>query len=263
MSDVPAEMHPTTLAPEQIDALNAFEAGAYLNPPTYYGPAWALQHLDKLVAYHREMEPLLADLHAAALPIRNVAELRRKPYREREPFRRALPILLRHFSGAEDRDVRWSIALALKNPHARPEAAAPLLAAWQATDPARRLAHLDYSIYGDALRKVSHDGVFDLIARLARDPRYGRDRNNLVRSLRFLRHPRVADLLIQLLDDPDLTWSAAMVLIMREERCAAPPFARLLSDPRPDIRDLAAYWLPRMAAWPASPRVGPDPLAPR
>lgn len=260
MKEGRAEGEGTALSPEQRVAFEAYEAGGYLPYASPRGPEWGLQHLDELVDFHGEMQPLLAELHAAGFPIRHVFELRSKVNRPREHFRLALPILLRHFATAKNREVRYWIARALKNPHARPEAAAPLLNAWRLTDPAEKWAHLDYTAYGEAMRKVSHDAVFDQIAELVQDRRYRWYRNNLVEALRFLRHPGVADLLTRLLDDDDVAYWATAILIVRQERRAIPHLERLRSHPEVGVRSLVELWLPVSSTWPATPRIGPDPL---
>jgi HEAT repeat protein len=67
-------------------------------------------------------------------------------------------------------------------------------------------------VLGNALSVVADDSFFDEAAQLIRRREYGRAREMLVLGLVRLRDPRVASLLVEMLDDDDVVAHAVMAL---------------------------------------------------
>lgn len=107
----------------------------------------------------------------------------------------------------------------LENEKAAREVALPLLVAEYERAP-EGFGGLRWQI-GSALERLADDRVFDDLVRLARDRRYGRDREMVVAALGNVKDARAVGILIELLDDDDVAGHALWGL-----RKLAPPEAR-------------------------------------
>ena len=107
-------------------------------------------------------------------------------------------------------------------------------------------------VIGNALEVVGNDSVFDDLAALAEDRRYGRAREMIVLGLRKFKRPEAIDILIRLSDDPDVYGPAVAALAKMKAPAARKVFEAKVGDERAWIRKEARKGLERL-----------DQLAPR
>lgn len=153
--------------------------------------------------------PVLHDLAEAGYPVELISDLRQAGVR----YPGAIPTLVHWLTRIEDRRVRESIVRALSVPWARPMATPALIDLFrtlpEADDPEG--TGLRWAI-GNALEVLADKSVLDRLLEIADDRRYGRARQMVVLGLARPRDPRAIDLLVQLLDDPDVAGHAAIAL---------------------------------------------------
>ena len=102
-------------------------------------------------------------------------------------------------------------------------------------------------VIGNALSVVADDSVFDQIAELAQDRRYGRARQMIVWGLgRSSKDPRAVPLLAGLLDDQDVTAHAVIALGKLRPAGVRPSVERLLDHPQAIVRRAAKKALARL-----------------
>jgi HEAT repeats len=190
---------------------------------------------------------LARDLSAAGVPVADLWEL----VNEKRQHLGAIPVLLdwlerldERVPGPDREKVREGLVRALTVPAARPAAAPALIEQFRAVDDPTGLG--PRWVIGNALEVVADDSVFDQVAALVRDRGYGRARQMVVLGLGRARDPRAVPLLVELLDDPDVTAHAAMALGRLRAEAARPALERLLSDPRPLVRREAKKALARL-----------------
>jgi len=99
----------------------------------------------------------------------------------------------------------------------------------------------------NALEVVADDSLFIDVVELARDRRYGADRQMLVLAMARMKDPRVVDVLVELLADDEVAGHAAKALARLKMPLARPALERLLVHPRPWVRAEARKALKRMA----------------
>ena len=158
-------------------------------------------------------EALLRDLARTGVATSDVWQL----VNSQIDYRAAIPVLLDWLENlearvrVEDREsLREALVRALTVPAARP-AAAPIM-----IDQFRRV--FDASglgtrwIIGNALEVVADDSVFEDLESIANNHAYGKARQMVVLGLGRSRDARAVPLLIELLDDDDVSSHAAMAL---------------------------------------------------
>jgi hypothetical protein len=156
---------------------------------------------------------LLRELRAAGVSVADPWELVNSTVR----YDGALPLLLdwlRHVDERFGDDERPSamelLVRALTVPAAGPAAAPTMLQLFRTVEDRSGLG-LRW-VLGNALSVVMDDSSFDEIAQLIRRRDYGRARQMLVLGLARLKDPRVALLLVEMLDDDDVAVHAVMAL---------------------------------------------------
>jgi HEAT repeat protein len=102
-----------------------------------------------------------------------------------------------------------------------------------------------------ALETVADDSVFDEIAALATDRRYGKSRRMLALSLGNMTDPRAVDVLLDLLNDEEVAAHAVMGLGKLKAKKAAPKIEPFLEHPRPWVRREAKKALARIQRAPS------------
>lgn len=148
------------------------------------------------------------DLEAAGYQVSSVAELRNSGFRYRE----AVPVLLRWLPRVATESEREEIVRALSVPWAQ-EALGPLIAQFSAEPvPASPQGELVRWAVGNALEVLWDDRHFDELATLARDARLGTARQMLVLGLGKSKRREAVDVLVGLLDDPDVDGHAVKAL---------------------------------------------------
>jgi HEAT repeat protein len=128
-------------------------------------------------------------------------------HRSEDEYRLALPILIRWLPIATYVSLREDIVRTLSMPAAKGIAGPALVAEFKrAQDDGLRWAA------GNALSRVADERLFDELASLIQDPRYGRAREMLAMALAETRNPRAVPILIRLLNQGDLVGHVAMAL---------------------------------------------------
>jgi HEAT repeat protein len=180
----------------------------------------------------RDEAALLADLRDAGGPdVRSVAEVKRL---SKAQYRKALPVLLAWLRQTSNPDIKRAVVGALATKSARPDAAPVLVEEFTRVADGSELG-LAWNI-ANALSYAADDSVFDDVARLARDPSYGRDREMLAVALGGMRDPRAVDVLIELLDDDDVAGHAVIALGTLKAIRARAKIEPFLQHPKPWVR---------------------------
>jgi len=185
----------------------------------------------------------LADLADAGYRFDSLADLRHSGVR----YRAAVPVLLRWLPQVTERDVKEDIVRALSVPWARPAAARALIEEFRRVDPALdpEGTGIRWAI-GNALEVVGDDSVFAELIELARDRRYGRARQMVVVGIGKSKDPRALGVLVELLDDADVSGHAVKALGRLKAPEARPALELMLSDPRAWVRREAKKALARL-----------------
>jgi HEAT repeats len=180
---------------------------------------------------------LLDDLRAVGVIVADVWDLVNTNRR----YDAAIPVLMDWLEHADTRvplehrtKLCEGLVRALTVPAARPHAAPLLVKQFrEARDPTG--SGLRWAT-GNALAEVADDSMFDELAELARDRRYGRARQMIVWGFRRSRDPRAVPLLVELLDDDEVAAHAASALGPLKAASARPALERLVNHPKPLVR---------------------------
>jgi len=183
--------------------------------------------------------PIMEELQQAGFPFESLDELRRSGI----VYKAAVPILLKWLSLISDVGVQESIVRALSVPWAKPKAAVPLIALF--LDASTGSSGLKWAV-GNALEVVADESVFDQLCELARDRRHGTARQMIVLALRKAKNPRAVDVLIELLEDDEVSGHALSSLSKLKTEKARPHIERFLDDPRAWVRREATRALARL-----------------
>jgi HEAT repeat protein len=151
---------------------------------------------------------------------------------------KAVPILVDALSAVTDKKTLMEVIRALSVPWARPIATAPLIDAFRRVDDPSGLG-LRWAA-GNALDITWDDVCFDELASLARDRSFGRAREMVVLGLARSKRPEVGDILVGLLNDPDVSGHATKALSKRAVPQAREGLVRMTADSRAWVRKAAA-----------------------
>jgi HEAT repeat protein len=151
----------------------------------------------------------------------------------------AVPVLLAALQEADPAEARLreGIVRALTIKQARP-VAAPVIISEMRRQQMHGADAMELWPYANALAVVADDSVYDEVVALAMDRSLGRAREMLMRALGNMRSAAATDVLVSMLDDPDVDGHAVVALSKRRD---APPtaFDRHLDDPRTWVRKAA------------------------
>lgn len=190
-------------------------------------------------------EPILAELTAAGFPARSLADLRHS----RTRYHDAVPVLLRWLARVSDPKVKVEIVRALSVPWAKPAATEPLIEQFRSVD-----ASVDPSgmglrwAIGNALDVLFDDAAFDAFVELVTDRRYGKARQMVVMGLGKSKRPQAVEVLLELMDDPDVDGHAVKALGKLKAPTAREALESKLDDDRAWVRQEARKALARLAA---------------
>jgi HEAT repeat protein len=190
-------------------------------------------------------EPVLAALAAAGFAARSLADLRHSG----GPYRGAIPVLLEWLPKVTDRKVKEEIVRALSVPWAKPVAAQAMIEEFRHVD-----ASLDPTgtglrwTIGNALDVLADDSCFDELVELAQDRRFGRARQMIVLALGRSKNPAAAEVLLGLVDDPDVDGHAVKALGRLKAPVARAVLERKLDDNRAWVRGEARRALAKLGA---------------
>lgn len=177
--------------------------------------------------------PILTRLRDVGYEVDSLADLRHSGVR----YRKAVPILVGALFGATDKKTQMEVVRALTVPWASPEATPPLIKKFKEVDdetgPGLRWA------IGNALDVTWNDDEFDDLVQIARNPAYGRSREMVVLGLGRSRRVEAAEILIELLEDPEVSGHAVKALRKIRTAAARPGLERMLNDSRGWVRNEA------------------------
>jgi len=192
-------------------------------------------------AYQEAARGVRADLAAVGVDIETVDALPRlgRTYPE------AVPVLLHWLPVVENVDVKEDIVRALSVGFAKP-AAAPLVLAFERAGDS---PGLQWAI-GNALEVLASAEIADAMLRLAGERRHGRARQMVVAGLGKLKDPRVVDVLVGLLDDPEVAGHAIGALGQLRAHAAVPHLVPFLEHKSVWVRKMAQRALARLGRAP-------------
>jgi HEAT repeat protein len=190
--------------------------------------------------FQREEGRVLVDLQAAGVNVASLDDLANRKL-SRSEYLRALPVLIEWLRRMTEPDVKWSIVRALGASHAR-EARKALIEEFRRPQPNENVA---WQI-GNALSRVADASAFDDVAALLRDRRYGRARQQLCRALVRTKDPRAEGVLIEVLDDDDVTAQSIEALGKLRSTRARPKIETFLTHPNALFRREAKRVLRRI-----------------
>jgi hypothetical protein len=177
-----------------------------------------------------EEGPILAKLVEAGYDVGSLAELRHSGVR----YRKSVPIMTAALSEITEQKTLMELVRALSVPWAKPDATGPLVDLFRRAEDSTGLG-LRWAI-GNALDVTWDDARFDDLVELARDRAYGRAREMVVLGLGRSKRPEAGDILIGLLDDPDVNGHAVKALAKLKVPRARPGLERMLDDERAWVR---------------------------
>ncbi len=188
-------------------------------------------------------EPILAELAEVGYETRSLADLRHSG----ERYRDAVPVLVGWLPRVSDRKVKEEIVRALSVPWAKPAATRPMIDEFRRVDASvdPTGTGLRWSI-GNALDVLADDSVFDELVELVRDRRYGKARQMIVLGVGKSKRPEAVDVLLSLVDDPDVDGHAVKALGKLKATSARPALERKLEDNRAWVRGEARKALARL-----------------
>lgn len=170
-----------------------------------------------MFSYRADIAPVLADLMRVGVKVKSLQDL----LSDRRQYRLALPILLDWFQKTDSPSVKDEIARTLSSRWAKPLAASVLIEEFKHVHDKEGLG-LRWTI-GNALFTVADDSVFEQIAGLAQDARFGRAREMVTLALGKMKNQRAVEVLIRLLGDDDVLAHAIRALgKMRAPQARAP-----------------------------------------
>ncbi len=190
---------------------------------------------------------LVRDLRDAGVPVTDLWEL----VNAKAQYRSAIPVLIDWLQNVDTRvpapdrpKVQEGLVRALSVPAARPAAARVLIDEFRrAADPTGFGLRW---VIGNALSVVADDSVFDEIAALAQDRRYGKARQMVVLGLARSKDPRAVPLLAGLLTDEDVAAQAVTALGKLRPPGVRPAVERMLDHPQALVRKEAKKALARL-----------------
>jgi hypothetical protein len=177
--------------------------------------------------------PILAAFAAAGFETRSLVDLRHSGMRYRE----AIPVLLGWLGQVTDPKVKGELVRVLSVPWAKPAATAPLIEEFRQVDASvdPTGTGLRWTI-GNAFDVLADDSSFAELVELVRDCRYGKARQMVVLGLGKSKRPEAVDVLIGLVDDPDVDGYAVKALCNLKAPGARAVLERKLEDNRAWVR---------------------------
>ena len=177
-----------------------------------------------------EEEPILASLREVGYDVGSLAELRHSGVR----YRKAIPILVAALASVSEKKTLMEVVRALSVPWAAPVATGPLIELFRRVEDPTGLG-VRWAV-GNALDVTWSDDDFDRLVELARDRSYGRSREMVVLGLARSKRPEAGEVLVELLDDAEVSGHAVKALRKLRPPAARPGLERMLDDDRAWVR---------------------------
>ena len=171
---------------------------------------------------------VLADLAVIGYPAPSLSDSAQSGLR----YRDAIPILLHWLKVVDDRSVKEWIIRSMSVSWARPEPIEPLIEEFKRLPGDSTLGW----VVGNALDALWDDDYYDSLASLAADRRYGTAREMIVHGLGRSKRPEAVDVLLDLINDPDVDGHATASLRRLRTPRARKAFEAKLADKRAWVR---------------------------
>jgi hypothetical protein len=181
-------------------------------------------------AYGKAFAPMRADLAAIGYSVDSVGALLADFGRTGVPYKTAIPVLVAWLSVAEYLPLCHDIVRTVGVPWAKPEASQPLVALFESGPDQLRWA------VGNALEHIGDPALVPQLVRLVGNRDYGNARDPVIRALAKAKKTEAIPALIQLLDDPEVNYSAAEALGKLKATAAREKLAALRTHPDAQIR---------------------------
>lgn len=190
------------------------------------------------------MSDVLEELRAVGYPVASLSELRVSGLK----YRDAIPVLLAAVSAENDVRQKEQLVRALSVPWAGLETLRLMISEFGVvpSSTGRPGFHLRWAI-GNAIEVLWDDRVFDELAALALDAHYGGARQMVVLGMGKSRRAEAPDLLISLLDEPDVSGHAVQALAKIGDPRSRGALETMSSDRRAWVRKSAAKGLEKIA----------------
>jgi len=159
------------------------------------------------ICYRIAAEPVLQDLRDIGYEVETIGELVEKEYPARGPYKDAVPILMKWLPKVEYDALKEDIVRTLSVPWAK-DAAPFLVSEFRCAGEGRGLRW----VVGNALSVVATPAIFPDLVQLVRNREYGKDREMLALALAKVKTKESVDVLVELLEDEDLSGHALAAL---------------------------------------------------
>lgn len=185
-----------------------------------------------------EAREILAELAAVGISVSSLDEL----VNSRARYPEAIPILVRWLPVVQERRVRDVLISALGRPWAGLAALDALIAEFTAPADPTQLWHL-----GDAISYLWSDSRWDQLVAIATDPANGAAREMIVYGMRRSKRAETVPVLLELLDDRQVSGHATEALVALRDPRALPGLERMTQDDRAWVRKKARQGIARLA----------------
>ena len=156
-----------------------------------------------------------------------------------------MPVLLDWLPRVENLSVKATLARALADPLAKPDAAVPALREYRRVPVDVHDGNLAKESLAVCVKETATAEAFDELAATVREPGHGESRRILVEVLAGMKkEPRAVDVALELLDDEEVAPSAVYVLGRLGDERARPALEKLRE--HPELGDPARAALERL-----------------
>jgi hypothetical protein len=177
------------------------------------------------------LAPIEQEVRAAGYAVESISDLKRSGVR----YKTAIPILLKWLFRTNLGNVKEIVADALAVPWAKP-GVAPLL-----IEEFLRAPHVPYKVrIAEALRVIADRDVYDDMVAIFRDKRHGGYRRSLAEGIASTKMPGAVDVLLEMLDDEQLTIHVMSGLRKLKDPKSRPFLERFLTHENAGLREKAA-----------------------
>ncbi len=185
-----------------------------------------------------ELSAILADLRELGYDFPSLSAFAQAPIR----YKDAVPLLIEWLRKVRTPAMQRAVVRTLTNPSAKGTAMPALIEAFRNFPDE---ADTRWAV-GNSIETAYVDTYFDDVAALALDRQYGDARQMVALALGKSKRPEAVDVLLQLMDDHDISGHAVSALSKRPNPRARAAFEEQLTDDRPWVRKKAALGLKKL-----------------
>lgn len=182
----------------------------------------------------KEDQRVAAELRAVGIKVDGVYDV----VNSRHSYKEAIPVLVKLLPSIQEPRIKEGVVRALAVKEAVGEEVARAMirefeAIGRSAPPVEQ--GLKWAI-ANTLSVVARDPVFEEVSALVRDEKHGKAREMLAEALARMRDPRAVDVLVELLDEDEVSGHAVVALGKLKARAAKPAIERFLHHPQPWVR---------------------------